>query len=70
MFSNIKTLFFFAKSYNFLACQDFKHIGFSIITCFLYFNAIKTVTPNDIIDLANKYLQEKDLLECVVGKNL
>ena len=36
----------------------------------LYFNAIKTVTPNDIIDLANKYLQEKDLLECVVGKNL
>jgi predicted Zn-dependent peptidase len=36
----------------------------------LYFNAIKTVTPNDIIDLANKYLQEKDLLECVVGKDL
>ena len=36
----------------------------------LYFNAIKTVTSNDIIDLANKYLQEKDLLECVVGKNL
>lgn len=36
----------------------------------LYFNAIKTVTPNDIIDLANKYLQENDLLECVVGKNL
>jgi len=36
----------------------------------LYFNAIKTVTHNDIIDLANKYLQEKDLLECVVGKNL
>ena len=36
----------------------------------LYFNAIKTVTPIDIIDLANKYLQEKDLLECVVGKNL
>jgi predicted Zn-dependent peptidase len=36
----------------------------------LYFNAIKIVTPNDIIDLANKYLQEKDLLECVVGKNL
>ncbi len=35
-----------------------------------YFNAIKTVTPNDIIDLANNYLQEKDLLECVVGKNL
>ena len=36
----------------------------------LYFNDIKTVTPSDIIDLANKYLQEKDLLECVVGKNL
>lgn len=33
-----------------------------------YFDAVKQVTPNEIRDLANKYLQEKDLLECVVGK--
>jgi zinc protease len=33
-----------------------------------YFKAVKTVTPNDIKDLANKYLQEKDLIELVVGK--
>ncbi|MDX2173340.1 MAG: pitrilysin family protein [Bacteroidota bacterium] len=33
-----------------------------------YFNAVKTVTPQEIRDLANKYLQEKDLIECVVGK--
>lgn len=33
-----------------------------------YFHAVKTVTPGEIRDLANKYLQEKDLLECVVGK--
>lgn len=33
-----------------------------------YFDAVKQVTPGEIRDLANKYLQEKDLLECVVGK--
>ena len=33
-----------------------------------YFAAVKSVTPNELRDLANKYLQEKDLLECVVGK--
>ncbi len=33
-----------------------------------YFNAVKTVTPNELRDLANKYLREEDLLECVVGK--
>jgi predicted Zn-dependent peptidase len=33
-----------------------------------YFHAVKTVTPEEIRDLANKYLQEKDLLECVAGK--
>lgn len=32
-----------------------------------YFNAVKTVTAAEIRDLANQYLQEKDLLECVVG---
>lgn len=33
-----------------------------------YFHAVKTVTPTELRDLANKYLQEKDLIECVVGK--
>lgn len=33
-----------------------------------YFNAVKTVTPKELRDLANKYLQEKDLIECVAGK--
>jgi predicted Zn-dependent peptidase len=33
-----------------------------------YFEAVKTVTPEEIKALANKYLQEKDLIELVVGK--
>lgn len=33
-----------------------------------YFHAVKTVTPSELQDLANKYLQEKDLIECVAGK--
>lgn len=33
-----------------------------------YFNAVKTVTPQELRNLANTYLQEKDLIECVVGK--
>jgi predicted Zn-dependent peptidase len=33
-----------------------------------YFHAVKTVTPAEIRDLANKYFQEKDLIECVAGK--
>jgi zinc protease len=33
-----------------------------------YFKAVKAVTPAELRDLANKYLQEKDLLECVAGK--
>ncbi len=33
-----------------------------------YFNAIKSVTPSEIRDLANKYLQQHELIECVVGK--
>lgn len=33
-----------------------------------YFKAVKTVTPAELRDLANKYLQEKDLIECVAGK--
>ncbi len=33
-----------------------------------YFEAVKTITPQELKDLANKYLQERDLLELVVGK--
>ena len=33
-----------------------------------YFSSVKNITPNDLRDLANKYLQEKDLLECVAGR--
>lgn len=33
-----------------------------------YFHAVKTVTADEIRDLANKYLQEDQLLECIVGK--
>ena len=33
-----------------------------------YFHAVKNVTPQELRDLANKYLKEEDLIECVVGK--
>jgi len=33
-----------------------------------YFHAVNGVTANQLRDLANKYLQEKDLIECVAGK--
>lgn len=33
-----------------------------------YFDAVKTITPQEIKTLANTYLQEKDLIELVVGK--
>ena len=33
-----------------------------------YFKAVKNITPTEIKDLANTYLQEKDLIELVVGK--
>lgn len=33
-----------------------------------YFKAVQTVTPQQIRDMANKYLQQDDLIECVVGK--
>jgi predicted Zn-dependent peptidase len=33
-----------------------------------YFHAVKTVIPTELRDLANKYFQEKDLIECVAGK--
>jgi predicted Zn-dependent peptidase len=33
-----------------------------------YFKAVKSMTPEQVQEMAAKYLQEKDLLECVVGK--
>jgi zinc protease len=33
-----------------------------------YFNAVKTVTPAELMALANKYLREEDMLQCVAGK--
>ncbi len=33
-----------------------------------YFHAVKTVKPNELRDLANKYLDTDTLLECVAGK--
>ena len=33
-----------------------------------YFDAVKNVTPKELRDLANKYLKEEDMIECVVGK--
>lgn len=33
-----------------------------------YFDAVNTVTAKQLRDIANKYLQEEDLIECVAGK--
>ncbi len=33
-----------------------------------YFSSVKSVTPTELCDLANKYLKQEDLIECVVGK--
>lgn len=55
----------FALAEKFIAVKEFG-LDYSYYTN--YFNAVKTVTPNEIRDLANKYLQEKDLIECVAGK--
>jgi zinc protease len=33
-----------------------------------YFKSVQTVTPAELKDLANTYLQEKDLIECIAGR--
>ena len=33
-----------------------------------YFHAVKTVNPKELRDLANKYFQQNDMIECVAGK--
>jgi predicted Zn-dependent peptidase len=55
----------FSLAEKFIAVKEFG-LDYNYYTN--YFNAVKHVTPNDLRDLANKYLQEKDLIECVAGK--
>jgi zinc protease len=33
-----------------------------------YFRVVKSVTPGELRDIANQYLREEDMIECVVGK--
>jgi predicted Zn-dependent peptidase len=33
-----------------------------------YFSAVKNVTAKELRELANKYLREEDMIECVAGK--
>lgn len=55
----------FALAEKFKSIWEF-NLGYDYFTN--YFTAVKSVTPNEIRDLANTYLQENDLIECVVGK--
>ncbi|MBP7809722.1 MAG: insulinase family protein [Bacteroidia bacterium] len=54
----------FALAEKFISVKEF---GLDYSYYANYFKAVKDVTPKDIQDLANKYLQEKDLIECVAG---
>ena len=54
----------FALAEKFIAVKEF---GLDYSYYAKYFDSVKNVTPNDLRDLANKYLQEKDLIECVAG---
>jgi predicted Zn-dependent peptidase len=54
----------FSLAEKFKAIKEFG-LDYSYFTN--YFAAVKSVTPEEIRDLANKYLQEKDLIECVAG---
>ncbi len=56
----------FALAEKFKAIKEF---GLDYSYYDKYFKAVQTVTPNELRDLANKYLNEKDLIECVAGKN-
>jgi zinc protease len=55
----------FALAEKFISVKEF---GLDYSYYASYFKAVKEVTPKDLRDLANKYLQEKDLIECVAGK--
>lgn len=54
----------FSLAEKFIAVKEF---GLDYSYYANYFKAVKDVTPKDLRDLANKYLQEKDLIECVAG---
>jgi zinc protease len=54
----------FALAEKFIAVKEF---GLDYSYYADYFKAVKSVTPKDIQVLANKYLQEEDLIECVAG---
>ncbi len=55
----------FTLAEKFKAIKDFD-LGYDYYE--KYFKSVKAVTTNEIMELANKYLQEKDLIECVAGK--
>lgn len=55
----------FALAEKFISVKEF---GLDYSYYANYFKAVKNVTPQDLRDMANKYLQEKDLIECVAGK--
>lgn len=55
----------FALAEKFIAVKEF---GLDYSYYSRYFDAVKSVTPNELQYLANIYLQEKDLIECVAGK--
>lgn len=55
----------FALAEKFKAVKEF---GLDYSYYDKYFKAVQTVTPHELRDLANKYLQEKDLIECVAGR--
>jgi zinc protease len=55
----------FALAEKFIGVKEF---GLDYSYYDKYFSSVQNVTPKDLRDLANKYLQEKDLLECVAGK--
>ncbi len=55
----------FALAEKFIAVKEF---GLDYSYYANYFKAVKNVTPQDIHEMANKYLQEKDLIECVAGR--
>jgi zinc protease len=55
----------FTLAEKFKAIKDF-NLGYEYYEN--YFRSVKSATPKELQDLANQYLQEKDLIECVAGK--
>lgn len=55
----------FALAEKFKAIYEF-NLGYDYYST--YFESVKNVTSAELRDLANKYLQQNDLIECVAGK--